>query len=217
MIAALLLLLSAPPADRCEKAWAQAVAPPAAEARGCLRYVLTLAYGRAVTPDDLDLDPPRGTAEALRFGAARLRELAQQVRALCADGCTDVSKDPEPARAAEWLEAEAEARFTLFDADLMGSIEAPLAAVLAGRAITVESAWTPLTLWKLRNAVFARHGKRFESPDLTRFFYGPDAVKVQGRPPLAVSAEPWSDAKLDAVDKRTIAALVVAEKKRARR
>ncbi len=219
-LALCLLLTTAPPAAPssasttalCERTWAAAAKPSLDETRTCVRHLLSIAYGTNHAPDALELDPPTGTAAALRFPAARLRAMATHVAALCPGGCADLDKHREASRATEWLNGEADARFTLFDAQMMAPIDGLLADVLAGRAVKLEGEWSPLTLWKLRNAVFARHGKRFESPDLTRFFYGPEAAPAPGLP-LKASAEAWSDKKLTAQDKKNIAALTAAEKK----
>lgn len=220
MLALWILITAAPPvpspagavAALCEQTWAAAAAPKVEDTRTCVRYLLGVAYGTNHGPDALELDPPTGTAAALRFSAERLRAMATHVRALCPGGCTDLDKHREATRAAEWLNGEAEARFSLFDAVMMAPIEAQLAAVLAGKPLTLEGEWSALTLWKLRNAVFARHGKRFDNPDLTRFFYGPEA-SVPG-PALTVSTEAWSDKRLSAQDKKNVAVIVKAEKKR---
>lgn len=201
-------------ARMCELPWAMATKPALEDTRACVGYVLDLAYGADRTAESLELDPPTGTSAALRFPAESLRNMARHVHALCPQpqGCVDLDQDPGARRAVEWLEAEAEARFSLFDAGPMASIEPALKVVLAGKPVTVGDEWSVLSLWKLRNAVFARHGRPFDDPDLRRFFYGPQAAPGPGFP-LKPAEGRWSDARLTAQDKKNAALLLAAEKK----
>lgn len=201
----------------CEKEWPRAESPARARSLACVRHVLSLAYGTSWTADDLDLDPPSGTAAALALSADTLTRMARHVRTLCPDGCHDVSAHPEPTRAAEWLERELEARFSVTDHSMMRSIEPLLATILAGEALDPKAltdpnggSWSVLSVWKLRNAVFARHGRRFDNPDLHRFFYGPDGARAAGLP-ARPSNEPWSDARLTPIDKKNVALLKSTE------
>ncbi|CAN0454832.1 unnamed protein product, partial [Ectocarpus fasciculatus] len=60
-----------------------------------------------------------------------------------------------------------------------------LEKILAGEPLAeadLRRQWSEMTLLKLANAVYARHGKDFDNPDLDAFFYGPREQLVAGLP-----------------------------------
>jgi len=206
-----LLLLASPPVitEMCEKAWVETEKPAPEDTRTCARHLLELAYGPGWTEDDLTLDPPSGGSTSLRFTARQLETMAAHVRATCGLVCDDVEKQPVLARAAEWASREATVRFDLIDPARMDSTATLFAQVLTGKALTKKAidGLSSVSLWRLRNAVFARHGKTFEHPDLTRFFYGPGAtlkdLKPKDAAPSLTKADKANVALIQAQEKRS--------------
>jgi hypothetical protein len=103
----------------------------------------------------------------------------------------------------------------------MVSIEPLLGRVLAGERLAESelglddpTPWSALTLWHLRNAVYARHGHEFKSPDLDTFFYGkrPAKQKVDRTRLLPLKKPAAPDASLTAADNANLALITRLEK-----
>lgn len=171
----------------CERVWPDAADPPPRRSRACAVYFLAQGYGPGWTSADLELDPLVGGLGSWRLHAPQYEAMAAAVRASCDGACDRVAT-----RAIELFERQAAAQLGIVDPWTLESFEPLLAEVLAGRPLDEaqlvvgdDVRWSPVTLWKLRSAVFARHGARFEHPDLERFFYGdrgPDAMPVDTLP-----------------------------------
>jgi hypothetical protein len=93
------------------------------------------------------------------------------------------------------------------------SLEPLLATVLAGKPITkrdiVRS--SPVALWRLRNAPYARHGRPFKSVELEAFFYGERGGKtgMAASKLLPLKRDPaFKEAMLDKTDKANVAIIV---------
>lgn len=95
------------------------------------------------------------------------------------------------------------------------SIEAQLGKIFAGQPLDASAVvgLSPPALNLLRNAIFARHGRPFKRPELQAFFYAPRPKTPSPLLPRTVNPK-FSDALLDANDKRNLSVLQAAEKKR---
>lgn len=165
---------------RCETTW-PATAPGKASTKdtwACVDYYLTLAYGRKPDAEMLSLDPGYGMPQEVKLPNSKLDNMVGHVAAACDRKAAPV--ESECNRGAELFEGIKRRRLGLLDDTVMESFEPVLAAVLKGEKLTraqlradEEQKWSPLTLWKLRNAAYARHGFKFKTPDLNTFFYGP--------------------------------------------
>lgn len=164
----------------CEATW-PALAPGKASTKdtwACVDYYLTLAYGRKPDAEMLSLDPGYGMPQEVKLPNSKLDNMVGHVAAACDRNAAPV--ESECNRGAELFEGIKRRRLALLDDTVMESFEPVLAAVLKGEKLTraqlradEEQKWSPLTLWKLRNAAYARHGFKFKTPDLNTFFYGP--------------------------------------------
>lgn len=190
--------------EACGTAWATNRSPEPALTMRCMNEWLTVAYGGEPV---IDLDPVAGNERERGLTAAELRKMANHIRPLC----PSVGGDPRACdRAIEYFERAAAVRFDLFDGTSMTSFEPVLAKVLRGEPIArtdLQTAdgyrlFSDVTLWRLRNAVFARHGRSFKHPDLQHFFHGDGAVST---PLLPVGADAsYSDDRLTATDKANL-------------
>jgi hypothetical protein len=74
---------------------------------------------------------------------------------------------------ADFLRAAADSHFSLVDPVTNASFEPLLRAMLDGKRVAVADLkpLAAVTLWRLRNAPFARHGRPFKTVDLETFFY----------------------------------------------
>lgn len=160
----------------CLKRWHAAKRPPAAKTRICARYFLMRTYQRNDLPTAMDLDPPVAAGMLLRFGGAQLARMEAHVKRLCGKGGCDFAKQRLLSRAAELFDrARAELRSIREGGGGVGpSLAPPLARIAKGERLSKGSlgAFSVIALWKLRNAPFARHGRRFKNKDLDAFFFG---------------------------------------------
>jgi hypothetical protein len=104
-------------------------------------------------------------------------------------------------QARQYFQVLVDAHFSLKDPRNGTSFEPVLDEILHGERITREELafWSPMVLWRLRNAPYARHGRDFKMIDLHKFFYA-------GSLNLAVDPK-FKESMLDAAD-RANAALV---------
>lgn len=171
------------PSD-CDTAWPKAEKASRAQTWTCMTHYLKRAYGGTVDAEALTLDPGYGHPSEVKLGTDDLERMIRHVVQACDLGAAPVASECN--RANELFTGMHRRRLGLFDDVVMDSIEPLLAKVVKGEALTeaeiyagVEGpALSPLSLWKLRNAAYARHGYVFKTPDLNTFFYGPrDAAK----------------------------------------
>lgn len=179
-------------AEQCETAWPAAKTADRQKTWACLTHFLTYGYGEKPTPELMTLDPGYGHPVEVKLSVADLDRMIAHVEKAC-----DVEAAPvesECARGHEMLTGMKSRRMGIFEDVNLGSIEGPLRKVLAGQKLTraevfadhAELSLSLLSLWKLRNAAYARHGYRFKTPDLNTFFYGPrEAVGEPKLLPLA--------------------------------
>ncbi|HZI10880.1 MAG TPA: YARHG domain-containing protein [Myxococcus sp.] len=216
---ALAVVAGAPDVEAdCTKRWLNDEAPSAQRTRACRDWWLTVPYGKDFSEDSLEYDPNWPLPRAQAFTLAQLERARRHVAAACKTQCTNRDE-----RAMEYFSGELSIRLSL--ADVLGvSITGYLRQVLAGERLAQQPGGPRLTLYswhglrKLRNAVFARHGRPFKDADLHAFFYGPrqeDWVEA-GLPKLTPDPR-FSESRLTDVDKQNLAALdaALSEQKKA--
>ena len=184
MVAALLLVLNF--TNGCPDTWAYQPEPPAVEeTEACVRYFVESVYGHTLDPGSIDMDVPAGAGEMLKLARTQIDNAATAIGAVCSLCTTDTCDWRDTyclrfAAANRLFKREAEARASLIDAG-SGIDTAPLlATIVKGGALNKHQLLTtgrghplsPLSLWRLRNAVYARHGRPFQNPDLPSLFYG---------------------------------------------
>lgn len=163
----------------CEKDWPAAAKVDRNQTWACLTHYLTYAYGQKPTAELMTLDPGYGHPVEVKLSVADLERMTNHVEAAC-----DVAAAPvesECARGHELFQGMKHRRLGISEGVELGSFEPLLRKVLAGEELTEADLlvndtgpkWSLLTLWKLRNAAYARHGYLFKTPDLNTFFYGP--------------------------------------------
>lgn len=181
------------------------------QAPGCVSYLLEQGYGAAPDPERLTLDPAPFGQDELRYTRSTLQQAAPILAAACP------SEDPPGrcARAQEVLQSWVDRRLGTFESCCALEDARPLLdLILRGEPLPADALklsggdrrWSPLTLWKLRNAVFARHGRPFQHADLQAFFYGPERRWTQ----LAVVPS-FSDSHLTPTDRANLAMIQAAE------
>lgn len=176
---ALVAALAAPVTGQyCESAWPAAAKPTADQSKGCLAHFLRITYGPKYDKEALSLDPGYGHGIEVKLTTDQLKKMVAHAKTACAGG--DHPTESDCVRGLEFLEGMVDRRMSLFEDVNMGSFEPVLKKVLAGEKLERSDlvmedgpSWSPLTLWRLRNAAYARHGYQFEKDDLNAFFYGP--------------------------------------------
>lgn len=199
----------------CEKTWPARREPPRSMTDRCLQYWLfAYNYERpsslAGVEDALSLDPsPMGGA---RYEAARFRAMAAHVRAAFPGDSGWLVQ-----RALEFFDKSAATYTSFFDMNL--DVEAALNAILSGKKLSADlEAAMPTTLWLLRNAAYARHGRKFKHPDLNHYFYGSFKRPAAVRAVLPRKVNPkFKDSMLTAIDRANVRRIAAEEKKRRRR
>ena len=222
--------------ETCERNWPAMRQPSAELSRTCARFWV-VHHGYGGRTDDFSLDPRPGGEAFTRLGARTLLAMAARVRAYCQMECVEADE-----RAIELFETSASYHYRFDEVSPDAPWLVPIfQALLAGRPLetTLEEVdappeqtidellaeLSPLTLVRLRNAPYARHGRAFKSRDLQSFFYDdppplmqshfsvalPDRTR-SGVFPLTVDPD-YADAKLTAVDHANIAVIRSIEKR----
>jgi hypothetical protein len=204
----------------CTTVWPEQASPSARETTTCRDWWLGVAYGGEVDEDDLELDPPTGQPQTAEVPTTRLERAVAHVRKACGERCT-VRDD----RALEYLENEIRYRTSLTDPCHGIGISPYLKLVLEGRPIQgIQPSdsrprldiYCPLAHRKLRNGVYARHGRIFKDPDLNALFYGasrPEGWTEAGLPLLKQNPK-YTDDLLTEADKANIATLQALEQRK---
>lgn len=205
----------------------------ATEDRICALYWLVHAgYGGDVKGREYIPRPYFGHHRFVAMRAASLLGLAERALATCELRCRNDDVEGPEESAATMFRLAAVTKFTLAGA-LHGVELAPyFEKVLSGKRLALsqgiieDSSGIRLSLpdmHKLLHAVYARHGKRFDDPDLAALFYEatppllekyasahfPDALKKRrafGKFPLKVDPG-YRDSRLTAIDRQNIADL----------
>ncbi len=176
---ALLVALAAPEslAAHCEGQWVQQEKPAAAKSLACSKHFLKYAYGRKVDAEAMSLDPGYGHRIELKLGVDDLRRMTHNLETACKG--KDSPVESVCVRGIEYFGGMLDRKMSMSEGVNLGSFKPVLAKLLAGKAINGKDlygndpdlSWSALTLRKLRNAAYARHGYAFKSPDLNLFFY----------------------------------------------
>jgi len=184
MLSMLFALLSV--ANGCPEVWDYGLdAPAVVDTEACVRSQVESVYGRDLDPGTIGLDVPAGAGGLLKLSRTQVEHALDAVRAVCSECSTDACDFRDIyclrfAAARRLFERELAARATPIDSNAGVDISPLIATIAKGegldnRQLKVDagkSRLSPLSLWRLRNAVFARHGRKFENSDLATFFYG---------------------------------------------
>ncbi len=222
--------------ETCEVRWPVMRRSSGTRDRTCARFWV-IHHGYGGRTDGLDLDPVVGGTALVKLGSRTLLRLARRVRAYCGVQCQGVDQ-----RAIELFETSASYHYRLREVNPDAPDLVPLLRVLlAGKP--VAGAWddaaapdadeveirlarlSPMSLVRLRNAPYARHGRTFKSPDLQSFFYDQEPAYLRLRDPRGLvergelglfpqTVDPdYTDAALTPVDHANIAVIRRAEKR----
>lgn len=177
---ALLIALAAPkPAtNTCETVWPKAEQASMRRTLDCAKQLLGYGYNGKVDAEAMSLDPVYGHPIELKFSELDLH----QMQFLLGQACKKAPADKQTLceRAEEYFGGMLNRKLSTSEGVNLGSFEPALAKVLSGKPLTDKDlfggepdrpSWSALTLWKLRNAAYARHGYPFKSPELNAFFY----------------------------------------------
>lgn len=173
-----IVMLSAPPTQaQCVDAWPKSANPTKELTQGCIDLLLKTAYGPKVDAEALTLDPDYGHPIEVELSSAELGAIGKHIAAVCPKSDEE---DWRCTRAAEYVGGMRERKTSLFENLAVGDFARSLQRVVDGEELDrddlcpgTETCWSALTLWKLRNAAYARHGYKFDKDDLNRFFYDP--------------------------------------------
>lgn len=203
----------------CEKKWPRQNKPSKKTTDRCMQYWLfTYAYDYPDADQSIEdvfsMDPP--IVATSKFKAADFAAMKSHVAsAYPGDG----DHGWAVSRAVEMFSSAENSYVSFFDmnCDMVTSLK----EVLAGKSISscpFEGAET-MNLWLLRNAVYARHGRKFKHPDLNHYFYEtwerPSEARGLGLP---LSIDPkFKDRMLNKQDRKTVRAIADEEKKRKKR
>jgi len=177
---------------RCETDWPAGETTTRSETALCSRYWLkryvygnqrieSIAIGPTMNPQWLKNGHYNGILVETVITAAQIRSMLRHLaEALPEAGMEGKIRQ----RASEYLQGALRARFTLSGLSglRLGSILPELTKVFRGDRLTPEDlvCRTQMTLWKLKGAVFARHGGPVGHADLHTFFYGQRIKEVSG-------------------------------------
>lgn len=171
---------AAPATDaQCLQAWPQAKSPSKAQTEACIDLLLTHAYGgRKPDAEALTLDPAVDSPVEVALETSALQAIKAHIA-----GCAPMKGETEDWRCTrihEYVDGMIARKHSTDDQGGLESLAPALAIVLKGEKLGRDdleaeglARFSPLGLWKLRNAAYARHGFAFKKPDLNTFFYGP--------------------------------------------
>ena len=118
------------------------------------------------------------------------------------------------------IQKAGQSHFSMIDPVTEKSIEPTLEKLLTGKRITASdlAGVASVTLWKFRNAPYARHGRPFKTYDLAVLFYSARAEKNDMRGEqtlLPVKQNPaFKESMLDKIDKQNVATVMAEIKQR---
>ncbi len=214
---ALLVALAAPTTTADCLAWAKAPKAKPATTHACMGLLLTSAYSGPPTAEALTLDPDASTHWEPELMRTDLAQAKAHIEAAC--GGVD-SPDTLCGRAKELFDSMLSRRLSLHEDVDRGSFAPVLAKVLKGEALTAADLapgegmhWSMLTLWRLRNAAYARHGYTFKKADLNDFFYGPRTVTGTEKALLPLPKGTQAKVTLTAVDGANVRLIKAEEAK----
>ncbi|HEY1812983.1 MAG TPA: YARHG domain-containing protein [Kofleriaceae bacterium] len=196
-----------PSGDFCDKVWPKREHVTTHDTEACATYwmqnharvqlVNNISAGEAYTDDALWRD----------FTSADFQRMLDHVTEAAAQEPDSAEHEMETSdidQAREYFQVLVDAHFSVKDPRNGASFEVVLDEMLHGRRITREELafWSPMVLWRLRNAPYARHGREFKMVDLHTFFYA-------GSLGLAVDPK-FKESMLDAADRANTALVVDA-------
>ncbi len=139
----------------------------------------------------------------LRYDRKELEHMSERIAPRCEEleardsSCSVEPRDPDDEtaprrswesceRALEYLSALHDRKTSLAENESFDPITGVLRPLFAGERVSArdlyldhaELHYSPLTLWKLEHAVFARHGCSFEDADLMTFFYAEERPRL---------------------------------------
>jgi hypothetical protein len=210
--------------EPCQTLWPFLQTAPRDLSLRCVDHWLVLSYGPRWTDDDLDLDPVGCRDPDPRIGIGDVRRMMRHLQSACtaSDPAIATTRCKRAVEALSWLLDE-KTGFGDHYAELQITAAPVFDALLAGRPLTREmlataaGGYSPGMLRRLRNAVFARHGKPFANADLQDFFNGPAAAERWdgfAHPPRL--SPDYSDRRLTTIDQANLA-LIHAEERAPRR
>jgi hypothetical protein len=170
----------------CWERWPEQGAPKQADTQKCVDFFATSNLG---------------IPQVWKLTAAELHVMATKI-----SQCKSCSHLRE---AHDYLMAAADSHFDLMDPWSHLSIDPVLTKMLAGKKIETRELMgvASVTLWRLRNAPYARHGRPFKSPDLQTFFYEKLGRSLTPNPA-------FKDSMLDKIDEQNVATVVSEIKRR---
>jgi YARHG domain-containing protein len=205
----------------CHTSWPFTDNPSLELSRKCVSHWLMYMYGENWNEEDLTLDPFGCKNPNLQIRIEDAQRMIDHLEKVCK------SKDEGDwpcKRAKEGLGLLRDDRIGFHDSygEIRVSFKPLLETVLLGKPLTRKmldngmGGWADTTLRKVRNAVFARHGRLFKSKDLQEFFYGPEWPDrwsgFPAKPKLQHSG--YKDSLLTETDKANIKLLKEVEKRK---
>lgn len=236
-----LLFTAAPPSERqCMNTWARAKAPKAAMTDGCIDLLLTIGYGAGWDHESLTLDPRLHGELAIEQSTEALDAVDAQLARVCAEPTPEKQAAAKRGgddldelwtwrctRAREIIGQEKAAKMGISDSVDMPEPHELLKELLAGEALTWEAlmphgegdvpCFSRVSLWKFRNAPYARHGFKFKTEDLNRFFYDarPEGLTDSAGEPIELLPLPrgtHAKVTLTPTDHKNVALVIKAQK-----
>jgi hypothetical protein len=161
----------------CEAQWPNMADASEPLSRRCYDYFLPFAYPRGFNPE---MSPTYGDPVEQRLSIAGLQQILVHLQDTC--HVDEPVEDAACFRAGEFFQGLLDRKMAVHDNG--ARFDLLLEKALAGQPLAESelSHWSPMTMWKLQHAVYARHGKDFDNPDLNAFFYGERAEPIAGLP-----------------------------------
>lgn len=198
----------------CERAWPKQEQPRSSVTRLCAQYWLfaynySLSAARSSGVADALASEPRVTGvEVTRFTRSQFLSMAKHARKL--PRRTRHGEDWIAIRAREYFEGAAESKLSLTAAGVcQGTLDCLLQRIFTDKKLAADSLTQlgAVHLVILRNAVYARHGRRFDSRDLVKLFYTDVAARQSGGLLPRQQKRGFRDDMLSANDQANLAAI----------
>jgi hypothetical protein len=184
----------------CERIWPTQHRPSASDTRHCAGYWLE-NYGG---------DSPKDQDVLWDLTSHDLERLAAEIEKACGARCERHDSPSPLTEAAALLRDTARSHFDLVDRASHRSIVPVLGKLLRGERIEAVEAihWSSVTLARFIAAPYARHGRPFRAPDLTRFYYGDRGPEAGTTDLLPRRQDPrYTDARLTKEDHHNLTVL----------
>jgi hypothetical protein len=199
----------------CERAWPKATSPSRRRTEQCVQYWLftyeySLKDARANLDDSLSMD-----ASGVGGKGVRSRDMERMLRHVEKRYRNHDEDDWIAIRGLEFFRKSATNNIDIEDINACrGDLSCILVDIFAGRSIAKHDfeGLSLVSLWKLRNAVYARHGRKFKHPDLNRLFYQ-GKKRAGGLLPRKINPR-FKDSLLTATDRASVRVIRKLERKR---